>query len=68
VKSVGEETFRLCKQLVDEIILVTNDELCAAIKDTFVDCRTVLEPAAALGVAGAKKYPTVIVLVVLVTS
>lgn len=56
VKIVGEETYRLCKEVVDEVVLVSNDELCAAIKDTFVDCRTVLEPAAALGVAGAKKY------------
>lgn len=56
VKLVGEETFRLSQQVVDEVVLVSNDELCAAIKDTFVDCRTVLEPAAALSVAGAKKY------------
>eukprot|EP00026_Physarum_polycephalum_P007412 Phypoly_transcript_07472.p1 GENE.Phypoly_transcript_07472~~Phypoly_transcript_07472.p1 ORF type:complete len:350 (+),score=43.11 Phypoly_transcript_07472:104-1051(+) len=55
VKLVGEHTFKICKQVVDEVVLVTNDELCAAIKDTFVDCRTVLEPAAALSVAGAKK-------------
>jgi len=56
VKSVGVETFRICQQVVDEIILVDNDEICAAIKDTFIDCRTVLEPAGAMAVAGAKKY------------
>jgi threonine dehydratase len=56
VKLVGEETFRLCKKLVDEIILVNTDEVCAAIKDVFQDTRSILEPAGALAVAGAKLY------------
>jgi threonine dehydratase len=56
VKLVGEETFRLAKKYVDEIILVDTDEVCAAIKDVFQDTRSILEPAGALAVAGAKKY------------
>lgn len=56
VKLVGEETFRLCREFVDEIILVNNDEICAAIKDVFEDTRSILEPAGALAVAGAKSY------------
>ena len=56
VKLVGEETFRLCKEYVDEIILVNNDEICAAIKDVFEDTRSILEPAGALAIAGAKSY------------
>ena len=56
VKLVGEETFRLTKKYVDEIILVDTDEICAAIKDVFQDTRSILEPAGALSVAGAKKY------------
>jgi len=56
VKQVGEETFRLCRQLVDEIVLVDTDEICAAIKDVFEDTRVVLEPAGALAVAGAKAW------------
>ncbi|MBS4097862.1 MAG: threonine ammonia-lyase, biosynthetic [Sulfuricella sp.] len=56
VKQVGEETFRLCRELVDEVILVNTDEICAAIKDVFEDTRSILEPAGALGVAGAKAY------------
>jgi threonine dehydratase len=56
VKLVGEETFRICKKYVDEIILVDTDEVCAAIKDVFQDTRSILEPAGALAVAGAKKY------------
>ncbi len=54
VKQVGEETFRLCQQYVDEVIRVDNDAICAAIKDVFEDTRTILEPAGALGVAGLK--------------
>ena len=54
VKRVGEETFRLCQLYVDEIIRVSNDAICAAIKDVFEDTRSILEPAGALGVAGAK--------------
>ncbi len=56
VKEVGEETFRLCQQFVDEIIRVDNDAICAAIKDVFEDTRSILEPAGALGVAGAKAW------------
>lgn len=56
VKRVGEETFRLCQQYVDEIIRVSNDAICAAIKDVFEDTRSILEPAGALGVAGAKVW------------
>jgi threonine dehydratase len=56
VKQVGVETFRLARQLVDEWILVGTDEICAAIKDVFEDTRSILEPAGALGVAGAKAY------------
>ena len=56
VKQVGEETFRLCQQYVDEVIRVDNDAICAAIKDVFEDTRSILEPAGALGVAGAKVW------------
>lgn len=56
VKQIGEETFKLCKQFVDEIILVDADAICAAIKDVFEDTRSILEPAGALSVAGAKAY------------
>src|SRR4029078_576033 len=56
VKEVGKETFRLCRQLVDDMVLVDTDEICAAIKDVFEDTRVVLEPAGALGVAGAKAW------------
>ncbi|MBL8416305.1 MAG: threonine ammonia-lyase, biosynthetic [Propionivibrio sp.] len=56
VKYVGEETFRLCRQYVDEMVLVDTDAICAAIKDVFEDTRAILEPAGALAVAGAKEY------------
>ncbi|KAI9834601.1 MAG: hypothetical protein M1826_000003 [Phylliscum demangeonii] len=56
VKTVGRETFRLCQEVVDEIIQVSTDELCAAIKDVFEDTRSILEPAGALSVAGLKRY------------
>ncbi len=56
VRRVGKETFRLAKESVDEILLVTTDEICAAIKDIFDDTRTMAEPAGALAVAGVKKY------------
>lgn len=56
VKRVGDETFRVCNQVLDEVLLVSHDEICAAIKDVFEDTRTILEPAGALGVAGAKRY------------
>jgi threonine dehydratase len=56
VKQVGQETFRLCRKLVDEIVLVDTDATCAAIKDVFEDTRSILEPAGALAIAGAKLY------------
>ncbi|HSM98458.1 MAG TPA: threonine ammonia-lyase, biosynthetic, partial [Gallionella sp.] len=56
VKQVGTETFRLCRKLVDEVILVDTDAACAALKDVFEDTRSILEPAGALSIAGAKLY------------
>lgn len=56
VKRVGAETFRLCKQYVDEIIVVDTDAICAAIKDVFQETRSILEPAGALAIAGLKAY------------
>jgi threonine dehydratase len=56
VRQVGEETFRLAREFVDEMLLVDTDEICAAIKDIFDDTRVVAEPAGALAVAGLKKY------------
>lgn len=56
VREVGEETFRLCQAYVDEIVLVNTDDTCAAIKDVFEETRSILEPAGALAVAGAKAY------------
>ncbi|HMJ50284.1 MAG TPA: threonine ammonia-lyase, biosynthetic [Burkholderiales bacterium] len=56
VKEVGSETFRLCQKYVDEMVLVDTDAVCAAIKDVFEDTRSILEPAGALAIAGAKTY------------
>ena len=56
VKQVGGETFRLCRELVDEVLLVDTDAACAAIKDVFEDTRSIMEPAGALSIAGAKLY------------
>ena len=56
VRQAGEEPFRIARQYVDEVILVTTDEICAAIKDIFDDSRSITEPAGALAVAGLKKY------------
>jgi threonine dehydratase len=56
VRMVGEETFRLCRQFVDEIVLADTDAICAAIKDVFQDTRSILEPAGALAIAGMKIY------------
>lgn len=56
VKQVGEEPFRLAQKYVDDVILVSVDEISAAVKDIFDDTRTVMEPSGALAVAGAKKY------------
>jgi threonine dehydratase len=56
VKLVGEETFRLARQWVDDFVVVDTDDVCAAIKDVFQDTRSILEPAGALGVAAVKQY------------
>ncbi|KST66341.1 threonine ammonia-lyase, biosynthetic [Mastigocoleus testarum] len=56
VRQVGEETFRLCQEFVDDIIRVDTDNTCAAIKDVFEDTRSIVEPAGALAIAGAKAY------------
>jgi len=56
VKQVGEETFRLCREFLDEVVRVDTDSICAAIKDVFEDTRSITEPAGALSVAGAKAY------------
>ncbi len=57
VAQVGEEPFRVIQQgLVDEVITITTDEICAAIKDIFEDTRSIAEPAGALALAGLKKY------------
>ncbi len=56
VAQIGKHTWEVCKENIDEVITVTPDELCAAIKDIFDDTRSVAEPAGALGVAGMKKY------------
>jgi len=56
VRRVGDETFRICKDHVDEMILVDNDEICAAVQDIFEDTRAIVEPAGALAVAGLKRY------------
>src|SRR5262249_49941774 len=55
VKQVGQLTFELCKKYLDDIVVVSTDEICAAIQDAFEDTRTVLEPAGALSVAGVKR-------------
>jgi threonine dehydratase len=52
----GQETLKVCQQYVDDMVLVTNDEICAAIKDSYEETRSILEPAGALGIAGLKKY------------
>jgi threonine dehydratase len=56
VKLVGEETYRIAKHLVDDYICVDTDEVCAAIKDVFVDTRNIVEPSGAMAVAAIKKY------------
>jgi threonine dehydratase len=56
VREVGELTFPIVQKTVDEIVRVSNDEICAAIKDIFDDTRTVMEPAGALSVAGLKAW------------
>ncbi len=56
VSQVGERTFDICRHLVDEVVLVDTDEICAAIKDVFEENRSILEPAGALAVAGMKAW------------
>ena len=56
VKQPGKETYKLCKKYLDDIVLCSVDEICAAIKDVFTDTRTLVEPSGALSVAGMKKY------------
>ncbi len=56
VRQAGKEPFRIARHHVDDVILVSTDEICAAMKDIFDDCRSVVEPAGALAVAGIKKY------------
>ncbi|RAL51672.1 hypothetical protein DM860_010390 [Cuscuta australis] len=56
VKAVGEETFRLCRDLIDGVVFVTRDAICASIKDMFEEKRSILEPAGALALAGAEAY------------
>ena len=56
VRRVGDETFRLCQELLDDIVTVDTDQICAAIRDIFEDTRSIVEPAGALAVAGVKKY------------
>lgn len=58
VRLIGEETFRVCQEVVDEVVLVNTDEICAAVKDIFEDTRSIVEPSGALSVAGMKKYVT----------
>jgi threonine dehydratase len=56
VRQAGAEPFRICRETVDQVVVVSGDEVCAAIKDIFEDTRSIAEPAGALGVAGLKKY------------
>lgn len=56
VRQIGKEPFRLLKGLIDDVVLVNSDEMCAAIKDIFDDTRSIMEPAGALALAGLKKY------------
>jgi len=56
VRQVGKETFKIVRKYVDDMIVVSNDEICAAIKDIFEDRRSILEPAGALATAGLKRY------------
>lgn len=56
VKTIGTETFRLCQKFIDEVITVSNDEICAAIKEIFDDTRVIAEPAGAISIAGIRKY------------
>jgi len=56
VRQAGEETFRLCRDLLDDVLVANTDEICAAVKDIFEDMRVIAEPAGALALAGLKHY------------
>ncbi|NBI12191.1 threonine ammonia-lyase, biosynthetic [[Haemophilus] felis] len=56
VKRIGDETFRVCQQYLDDVVLVDSDEICAAMKDMFENVRAIAEPSGALSLAGLKKY------------
>ncbi|MGC4043944.1 MAG: threonine ammonia-lyase, biosynthetic [Armatimonas sp.] len=56
VRQAGEETFRLCREFLDEVVTVSTDEICAAVKDIFEDTRSIAEPAGAVSLAGLKAY------------
>jgi threonine dehydratase len=56
VRQVGKEPFRIAREHVDEVLIVTTDAICAAIKDIFDECRSIVEPAGALAIAGLKQY------------
>ncbi|MDG9669841.1 threonine ammonia-lyase, biosynthetic [Hahella sp. CR1] len=56
VKQIGKAPWEVCRQYVDEVVLVSTDEICAGIKDVFEDTRSIAEPAGALAIAGLKKY------------
>jgi len=56
VRRVGDETFRICRELLDGLVLVNTDEICAATQDIFEDTRSIMEPAGALAVAGLKRF------------
>lgn len=56
VRQAGKEPYRIARQHVDDMVLVSTDEICAAMKDIFDECRAVVEPAGALAIAGIKKY------------
>ncbi|WP_243368608.1 threonine ammonia-lyase, biosynthetic [Microvirga solisilvae] len=56
VRQTGEETFRICREMLDSVVMVNTDEICAAIKDIFEDTRAIAEPSGAVSLAGLKKY------------
>src|SRR5690606_15257927 len=56
VRQAGDETFRLCRDLIDEVVTVSTDEICAAIKDIFDHTRAIAEPAGAVALAGLRKH------------
>ena len=57
-KQIGKHNYKLIKEWIDDSITVSTDEICAAVKDTFIDTRTIPEPTGALALAGLKKYVT----------